>query len=248
MDRNINNTVDLYTVYCHTTPSGKKYIGISKNPEKRWDKGNGYNKNTFFSRAIEKYGWDNIDHNILFTGLSYEEAKEIEIKMIKEYKTTSREFGYNIRDGGDGPFSEESRKLMSTSRMGNKNSLGNIPSDETRKTISESLKKYYETHTGTMTGKHHSKETIEKMKCKIISDETRRLMSEHHCNVSGENNPSSRSIRQFDTDGNIIRDYKYASMAANEYNLDLSSIIKCCKGKQKTCGGYVWKYISDSNS
>lgn len=242
MGRSVNTTESLYSVYCHTTPSGKKYIGISKNPEKRWNNGKGYIKNIFFSRAIEKYGWANIDHTILFSGLSCEEAKELEAKLIDEYKTTEREFGYNIRGGGDGALSEESRKLMSISRMGNQNSLGNVLSNETRKLISESLKKYYETHIGTMSGKHHSAESIMKMKGRTASEETRKLLREHHRDVSGKNNPSCRAIVQFDTNGKIIREYDYASMAAKEHNLDLSSIIRCCKGKQKTCGGYVWKY------
>ena len=34
----------------------------------------------------------------------------------------------------------------------------------------------------------------------------------------------------------------YAKKAAKRLNVDLSSIIKCCRGKAKTCGGFVWKY------
>ena len=47
----------------HTTPSGKKYVGISKNNAvKRWDCGRGYQGNTHFFNAIMKYGWINIKH------------------------------------------------------------------------------------------------------------------------------------------------------------------------------------------
>lgn len=39
----------MYTVYKHTTPSGKVYVGITKQkPEQRWDNGNGYKKNEHF--------------------------------------------------------------------------------------------------------------------------------------------------------------------------------------------------------
>lgn len=31
--------------------------------------------------------------------------------------------------------------------------------------------------------------------------------------------------------------------ASEKYNLDSSSISKCCRGKLKTVGGYKWKYI-----
>lgn len=36
----------MYTVYKHTTPSGKVYIGITKQkPWQRWNNGNGYKNN-----------------------------------------------------------------------------------------------------------------------------------------------------------------------------------------------------------
>ena len=79
-----------YTVYKHITPNGKIYIGITKrNPLKRWQNGRGYSTNKHFSRAIKKYGWNNIIHKILFSGLSEEEAKIKEIKLIAYYKSNN---------------------------------------------------------------------------------------------------------------------------------------------------------------
>ena len=95
-----------------------------------------------------------------------------------------------------------------------------------------------------MKGKHHTEETKEKLRNKIISDETKRKMSLNHADVSGDKNPSARAICQLDLNGNLINEFSYASLAAKEFNIDLSSIIKCCKGKQKTAGGYKWKYKS----
>lgn len=48
--------MENYTVYEHTTPSGKKYIGITgRNPIKRWgSNGIGY-KGQAFENAILKY-------------------------------------------------------------------------------------------------------------------------------------------------------------------------------------------------
>ena len=75
-----------YTVYKHTSPSGKVYIGITKRkPEYRWNKGKGYRKDQLlFYRAIKKYGWDNFTHEILYTGLSEKDAKNIEISLIRQ--------------------------------------------------------------------------------------------------------------------------------------------------------------------
>ena len=78
-----------YIVYKHTSPSGKVYIGVtSLRPEERWGGGAGYVKNKHFNRAIKKYGWENIKHEILFDNLSKEDAFKIEIELIKEYRST----------------------------------------------------------------------------------------------------------------------------------------------------------------
>ena len=116
-----------YTVYKHTSPSGKVYIGITKRkPEYRWNKGKGYRKDQLlFYRAIKKYGWDNFTHEILYTGLSEKDAKNIEISLIRQYKSLG--MSYNITDGGDGgrglhnkrkKMSDETKLKMSKSRKG----------------------------------------------------------------------------------------------------------------------------------
>lgn len=91
-----------YVVYMHILPNNKKYIGITCNTKQRWGKnGYGYRHNTLFYRAIKKYGWENIEHKILYENISIEYAKEKEIELIKLYKTTNNKYGYNISHGGD---------------------------------------------------------------------------------------------------------------------------------------------------
>lgn len=92
----------MYTVYKHTCPNGKVYIGITKQkPERRWGgNGCGYKENEYFYRAIQKYGWENIKHEIIAQGLSEDEADEMEIDLISEYRATDRNCGYNRHYGG----------------------------------------------------------------------------------------------------------------------------------------------------
>ena len=91
----------LYRVYMHTTPNGKKYIGITQqNANRRWQNGHGYDTQKLFRRAIEKYGWENIKHEILKENLSEKEAWEWEIYYIKTYNTTDSKYGYNVHSGG----------------------------------------------------------------------------------------------------------------------------------------------------
>ena len=86
-----------YSVYVHTSPCGKKYVGITKqNPIDRWKKGKAYPSNKYFTEEIEKYGWDNFQHEIVAEKLSKADAEAMEIKLIKEFKSDNKEFGYNI--------------------------------------------------------------------------------------------------------------------------------------------------------
>lgn len=93
-----------YSVYKHTSPTGKIYIGIThRKPQERWNHGKSYKQNKHFYSAIDKYGWDNFKHEVLFSGLSKEEACEKEKELIAYYKSNQREFGYNNSTGGENP-------------------------------------------------------------------------------------------------------------------------------------------------
>ena len=74
-----------YTVYVHTFPNGKRYVGITcQDVKRRWRDGKGYEGQVVYD-AIIKYGWDNVKHEILFEGLTKEQAEEEEKALIKRY-------------------------------------------------------------------------------------------------------------------------------------------------------------------
>lgn len=142
-----------WSVYKHTSPNGKVYIGVTcKKPEYRWTNGNGYKGNHHFYNAIQKYGWDNFTHEILYSNLEERQAGIMEISLIKYYNSTNSKFGYNVLTGGDiktganNPFyqkhhSEESKLKMSKSHKGRPAYNKGIPlSEETKIKISESRK------------------------------------------------------------------------------------------------------------
>ena len=86
-------------IYKHTSPFGKSYIGQTKNYKKRCTPGN-YKSSPYFYSAIQKYGWENFEHEILEECSTQEEADKKEIFYISKYKTTNQNFGYNISEGG----------------------------------------------------------------------------------------------------------------------------------------------------
>lgn len=133
-----------YIVYMHINKiNDKKYIGITRQtPRKRWKNGYGYGVGCYFRNAIDKYGWDNFEHVILFKNLSEQQAKDKEIELIEKYNTMNRNLGYNRTKGGDGcqgailsdeakqkirefnlgkHLSDDTKEKMSISRTGSKN-------------------------------------------------------------------------------------------------------------------------------
>lgn len=174
-------------IYKHTSPSGKGYIGqTTRSPEKRWVGGRGYisangRKVRLMAKAIEKYGWENIRHEILWEGElnSIDELNQLEELFIIKEGTLSPG-GYNLRTGGQNHLlSDESREKIRKSATG-RTHQGHPHSEETKRKISlankgkklspEHLAKLTASHTGkigTMRGKKHSLETREKMRGRI---------------------------------------------------------------------------------
>jgi len=113
----------------HITPNNKIYIGItSQSAKERWRNGKGYKYSKAFYRAILKYGWDNIQHIILFENICEESAKMLEILLISIYKSNKKRYGYNITSGGNGTVgykhSEKSKEQMSLSKKGKSVNVG----------------------------------------------------------------------------------------------------------------------------
>ena len=130
-----------YKVYIHIFPNNKVYIGITKlNIEKRFQNGNGYRNNKYMKCAINKYGWENIKHEVLFDNLTKEEAEQKEIELIIKYKCNQREYGYNIENGGNciDKVSDETKEKLS--KNNSKYWKGKHLSEEHRKKLSEAHK------------------------------------------------------------------------------------------------------------
>ena len=52
----------------------------------------------------------------------------------------------------------------------------------------------------------------------------------------------SKKILQFTKSGEFIREWPSMREAERELGIAQSSICRCCNGKRKYAGGYVWKY------
>lgn len=138
-------TEHCFKVYKYTnTLNGKVYIGQTKNSlsERAQSNGRNYVESRRFYNAIKKYGWSAFVGEVLFDGLTIDEANQKEEEVIAYYHATDPKHGYNLAPGG---FNHEH-------------------SAETRRRISNARKQEYQDPTrNPMYGRKHTQEAIQKM-------------------------------------------------------------------------------------
>lgn len=59
---------------------------------------------------------------------------------------------------------------------------------------------------------------------------------------SGKLNAISKTVYQFDKNGNFVKSYDSVREAYRQTKIYYKCISDCCLGNQKTAGGYIWKY------
>ena len=102
----------MYTIYKHTVPNGKVYIGQTKlTTYARWASGSGYQNQRYFYTDILKFGWRNIQHEILAEVETKEEATALERKYILECRSNEPEYGYNKNINTSSLPDDEKRKI-----------------------------------------------------------------------------------------------------------------------------------------
>lgn len=247
----------MWTVYKHTAPNGKVYIGITGNKVKnRWRNGHGYETQIFY-RAIKKYGWENINHEILFEGLTKKQAGEMEQHLIEKYDCIVPK-GYNKSKGGEIPWNAGKKGLYKHTKETINKMKGKTPWNKGKKVIlsnegRENIVNANKGRTPWNKGKHgvYSKETINKIiesgkkrkgeKRKKLTLEQRKKLSESHKGL-----PSNRKKKVLCIELNKTFD----SLEDARKHLGLKSsghISQCCYGKRKTAGGYHWKYVEEQS-
>jgi len=161
-------------VYCVTNKvNGKQYVGKTVGPldKRKWkhESDAKLESETYFHRALRKYGFNNFEWEILFESDNSEILILVEMDMIKDL-SSKKPSGYNLTDGGEGldgyTHSEETKRKIG---LGNKGkNLGRKHTEEEKRKIGES------------------------QKGKIVSDETKNRMSKARSELGHKHTEESK--------------------------------------------------------
>lgn len=202
-----------------------------------------------FHKAIRKYGVDGFEWRVLDECSTVDELNRTERAWIALVRDCGHKL-YNLTDGGDGGDCGGSTFWKN-----------NSPSPEMREKISISLKQYYTKNPHprkglSCEGRKHSEDakkriseskmghsvsvsTRDKLRAANIGKKLKpHVLELLMVKFSGAANPSARRVVCITTG----ETFDFAKLAADKYSIDLSSIIKCCRGKAKSVGGKVFEY------
>ena len=225
----------MYSIYKITSPSGRVYIGQSKNIESRklnytWV-GKQTQRQPFLHKSLLKYGFKNHNFEIIKENLTKEEANKEEINFIKYYKSLN--ISLNCTNGGNDVSNNIRTKIIQLDLKGNfikehssiidaANELNII---HQKISIAISKKRYYSS--GFLWVK---KEEYEKGFVPIWNS---------------KNSSRVRRVLQLDKNLQIINEFSSPKEAALFTKINKQAILAGLCGQSKTSGGFIWKYKTD---
>ena len=254
-------------IYKITSPKGAIYVGKSKNIENRFKNYkyvNNDNGQTKLYRSLKKYGVEFHQFEIIEECVE-EILNERETYWIDKYKCyhhLNKKLGLNLTKGGEGGNGILRTKQMKDNHS--KKTTGKVRNEQSKNNVSKALinkpkpegfserlsklsnkipigKKYTEKDPNHyLTGK--TRPQWVKDKIRVGMENNKKSKSKETINKMRTNNPWNIITNQYDLEGNFIKEWPSQAEAARFYNIDSTGIYNCCKGKQKTAGGFIWKY------
>lgn len=216
-------------IYKITSPSGKIYVGQAININKRWNidyKSLNCKGQPKIYHSLLKYGYESHKFEVI-QECSLEQLNKLEIHW-KQYYLYINNWNWDrvlfceLYDAGGGPRSEITKQKIREKAKGHKRNIG----------------------------RKHSKESIRKMSISaegnikksgyIMPEESKKIIGvkNKHPKPVGFGYNKHKIVNQYDLQGNFLKEWK-GSEAKKLFKGDITS---CCSGRQKTAGGFKWKY------
>ena len=247
----------MYYVYCIENYITKKvYIGQTKIIRRRINEHLRLLKsNTHYNKVLQEDWNAHLEKSFIFTILeknvnTYDEACDLEKYYIKLSDSTNSKFGYNQTTGGtDGTFFNDTMRQAMSKRM-----KGSIKTIEQKRKMSISamgrnIGKEWTSHqrsaiTNALHNQVQSEETKKKRALKQTGSGNHRFGKSGALSASyGKPGARRRKVNCYTLDGKLFKTFNFLKEASDYFGLRGSgSIVACCKGKQKTAKGYIFKY------
>jgi group I intron endonuclease len=209
--------------------NGKKYIGqtvksLKVRKRNHLSVAKFYKYNSYFHRALIKYGEETFDWKVLHDGIeNIDDLNKLEAYYIGYYDTYGKG-GYNLTLGGNGQVgrkvSAETKHKLSLANIGQNNpNYGKKPSAETRKKMSIANSGKNHPNYGKKLPAETRQKIAEATKGRKVSAETRKKQSIAN---SGKDSPVAKVVvinsRHFDT-RNEAADFLGITPAAVRYRI-----------------------------
>lgn len=231
----------MYIYLITNLVNDKKYVGLTiQEPSLRWSSHKNKSNNTpkyHLHHAMNKYGIDNFKFEVIDECKNLNELKESEKYWISEYNTFNGD-GYNMTSGGEGSkHTPKSIEKIRQANLGRKHTeetkhkirliqLGHTMSDDNKKALSKRN-----------VGNNYSLG-------RKLTEEHKKKLSINNKGKNGIQCKNSVKVVQIDkVNGDEMVCWFSIRVVSDFLNIDRSCIIKCCKGNQKTSGGFGWRYL-----
>jgi group I intron endonuclease len=243
------------TVYKITSPSGRIYIGSTKNYKLRVNK---YKKlycpkQYKLYKSFLKYGTENHIFEVIWQG-SIEEMYKQEAILGRLHNVLDKDLGLNLRLPKESDIyscmSEETRQKLKNSLTGRKLSEETKAKmslvNKNKKLSAETKLKMSISAKGKVRTKEHQEKLNIAMKGRVISLEQKKAISDKNKGnkqsketIQKRIDPLKKFVIQMDLDDNFIKEWKGIISVKRELNI---SINQCLSGKSKTAGNFKWIY------
>ena len=214
--------------------NGKIYIGKTNNLPKRIREHTRYDVHNglMFHKAIEHYGSENFEWNVIDQTNSPQKANELETYYIKFYNSYKPN-GYNMTLGGDGGASYNSQPIVCLTKDGEYVKRYNSAAEAEREDG-------FTNSTVLICCKNHGRT------CKghlFMFEED--YLKNGPITYKKKKSIFRKKVIQCDMQGNYIALYDSIQEAALSSGTNRTAIIGCVKGRYKKANGYIWVYEED---